>query len=57
MWVFFGSKCVKVILFSILEDYKRIDVDALKHSFRQQSSTLFVSNFFFFRNEIKYFQV
>ena len=55
--MFFGSKCVKVILFSILEDYKRIDVDALKHSFRQQSSTLFVSNFFFFRNEIKYFQV
>ena len=29
MWVFFGSKCVKVVLFSILEDYKRTDMDAL----------------------------
>ena len=29
MWVFFGSKCVKIVLFSIFEDYKRTDVDAL----------------------------
>ena len=30
MWVIFGSKCVKFVLFSILEDYKQTDVDALR---------------------------
>ena len=28
MWVFFCSKCVKCVLFSILEDYKWADVVA-----------------------------
>ena len=30
MWVFFGSKYVKVVLFPILEVYKWTDVGALK---------------------------
>jgi len=29
MWVFFCSKCVKFVLFSILENYKWTDVVAL----------------------------
>ena len=28
MWVFFCSKCVKFVLFSILEDYTWTDVNA-----------------------------
>ena len=33
MWVFFFSKCVKFVLFSILEDYKWTDVVALTMRF------------------------
>ena len=29
MWVFFGSKCVKIAAFCILQDYPWTDVDAL----------------------------
>ena len=33
MWVFFWSKCVKCDIFSIMQDFASIDVDALIISF------------------------
>ena len=30
MWVFFGSKCVKLLTFCILQDYATADVVALR---------------------------
>ena len=44
IWVFFCSKCVKLVLFSILEDYTRPDVVALRYLLRSIGGPTFLSN-------------
>ena len=49
MWVFFFfSKCVKFVLFSILEDYRWTNVVAQTRTRRKINNIIWIFFFFFF---------